>query len=187
VIGRGSGGSTFYEQSLYKHGWSLFKQAQNEVSLKSFVQVLDLKLRDRGNAGATRSFDALSRADRELAEDTLRVMSIAFSYPEGAQSVDELLGSRGSVPYAWLLYSRLGDLYVEKQRIRTQPVPIALRGSRPGRRACAIAVQSGDPAYEKGGFWSWWWSARPNTSIPMASASRSGTAANAAGLQWLAS
>ena len=30
VIGRGRHAPTFYQQSLYKHGWSLFKQSQNE-------------------------------------------------------------------------------------------------------------------------------------------------------------
>src|SRR5689334_2838593 len=43
VIQRGKG-SAFYEQSLYKHGWSLFKQSQNEESLASFAGVLDQKL-----------------------------------------------------------------------------------------------------------------------------------------------
>src|ERR1700690_3718770 len=33
--------SQFYNQSLYKHGWSLFKQGENEKSLESFAGVLD--------------------------------------------------------------------------------------------------------------------------------------------------
>src|SRR6185437_14503612 len=36
--------SAFYEQSLYKHGWSLFKQSMTEESLPSFGGVLDRKL-----------------------------------------------------------------------------------------------------------------------------------------------
>src|SRR3984885_10928293 len=36
--------SAFYEQSLYKHGWSLFKESQNEESLVSFAALLDAKL-----------------------------------------------------------------------------------------------------------------------------------------------
>ena len=31
--------SAFYSQSLYKHGWSLFKQGENERSLQSFAAV----------------------------------------------------------------------------------------------------------------------------------------------------
>ncbi len=37
AIERGSK-SAFYQQSLYKHGWSLFKQGQNEDSLPSFAR-----------------------------------------------------------------------------------------------------------------------------------------------------
>ena len=117
VIERGTAGSTFYEQSLYKHGWSLFKQSQNEACLTSFVTLLDRIVLER-NSGAARKWDSLSRANRELADDTLRVMSIAFSYLDGPQSLDQLLSKRHATPYAWLMYSRLGDLYVQKQRFQ---------------------------------------------------------------------
>ena len=39
VISRGP--SEFYQQSLYKHGWSLFKQSMTLESLPSFGKVLD--------------------------------------------------------------------------------------------------------------------------------------------------
>jgi tetratricopeptide (TPR) repeat protein len=108
--------AAFYEQSLYKHGWSLFKQALNEESLPSFAGVLDQKLLGGKPGGPLRKPDSLSRADRELVEDTLRVMSITFSYQEGAQSLDGFMKAHGDAPYSYLLYSRLGDLYVDKQR-----------------------------------------------------------------------
>jgi tetratricopeptide (TPR) repeat protein len=115
VIARGAAGSGFYEQSLYKHGWSLFKQSQNESCLQSFLKLLDRTLLNR-QTGAPRRWESLARAERELADDTLRVMSIAFSYLDGPHSLDQLLSARPPTPYAWLLYSRLGDLYVQKQR-----------------------------------------------------------------------
>ena len=74
--------SDFYEQSLYKHGWSLFKQSMTDESLSSFAGVLDLTL--VGVTASRRPIESLKRADRELVEDTLRVMSIAFSYGTGA-------------------------------------------------------------------------------------------------------
>ena len=116
VLARGRTGSSFYAQSLYKHGWSQFKQGLNEDSLKSFADLLDLTLIDPKDSNRARAWDTLGRADRELVEDTLRVMSITFSYLDGAKSIDEFIAHRGPMPYAWLVYSRLGDLYVEKQR-----------------------------------------------------------------------
>src|SRR5262249_49566270 len=106
--------SHFYEQSLYKHGWSLFKQSLMEDSLPSFGGVLDAKLIGPGNKPIR--IEDLKRADRELVEDTLRVMSITFSYGEGSQALDQYVARAGIRPHSYLLYSRLGDLYVDKQR-----------------------------------------------------------------------
>ena len=113
VIGRG-GTSAFYQQSLYKHGWSLFKQSQTLESLPSFGGVLDRELGT--NPSKPVKLESLKRGDRELVEDTLRVMSIAFSYNDGAASLEQYVKEHGERPYTWLLYQRLGDLYVEKQR-----------------------------------------------------------------------
>src|SRR5262245_6885857 len=101
VIQRGSS-SAFYEQSLYKHGWSLFKQSLNEESLPSFAGVLDQKLLGGPGGQKLRKPETLRRADRELVEDTLRVMAITFSYMEGAESLDAYFNKRGNTPYAHL-------------------------------------------------------------------------------------
>ncbi len=107
----------FYEQSLYKLGWSLFKQSLNVESLTPFTDVLDANLVDRNDRSKVLAIDSLKRADRELVEDTLRVLSITFSYMEGADSLTAFLNAREPAPrYAHLMYARLGDLYVEKQR-----------------------------------------------------------------------
>ncbi|HZC85606.1 MAG TPA: tetratricopeptide repeat protein, partial [Steroidobacteraceae bacterium] len=113
VIARGSA-SAFYQQSLYKQGWSLFKQSLTLESLPSFGGVLDREL-GTTSAKAVR-VESLKRADRELVEDTLRVMSIGFSYNEGVSSLEHYVQQHGARPYNWLLYERLGDLYVDKQR-----------------------------------------------------------------------
>jgi cellulose synthase operon protein C len=113
VIARGSA-SGFYQQSLYKHGWSMFKQSETLESLPSFGGVLDRELGT--TPGKSVRIESLKRADRELVEDTLRVMSIVFSYNDGAASLEQYMRKRGERPYAWLLYARLGDLYVDKQR-----------------------------------------------------------------------
>ena len=44
VTRRGPG--EFYQQALYKQGWSLFKQSLNDESLPVFAKLLDLKLLD---------------------------------------------------------------------------------------------------------------------------------------------
>ena len=153
VLARGRDGSTFYLQSLYKHGWSQFKQGVNEDSLKSFADLLDLTLTDPKNPARMRPWESLSRPDRELAEDTLRVMSITFSYLDGAKSLDEFAARRGHMLYAWLLYSRLGDLYVEKQRFQDAATTYRAFVSRdPVDEHAPTLEMAAIEAYRKGGF-----------------------------------
>jgi TolA-binding protein len=113
--------SAFYNQSLYKHGWSLFKQGENERSLDSFAGVLDSVLVSKRNPSEMVELETLSRPNRELVEDTFRVMGITFSYLDGPKTIEEFVKRRTPPgrqprPYSYLLYARLGDLYIEKER-----------------------------------------------------------------------
>jgi cellulose synthase operon protein C len=151
VIGRGSS-SLFYQQSLYKHGWSLFKQSQTLESLPSFGGVLDQEL-GTGARGKVKPLESLKRADRELVEDTLRVMSITFSYSDGAASLEQYVSKYGERPYTWLLYSRLGDLYVDKQRYQDgASVYRAYVARDPHTDQAPDLAMAAIEAYTKGGF-----------------------------------
>jgi cellulose synthase operon protein C len=143
--------STFYQQSLYKRGWSLFKQSQTLDSLPSFGGVLD---RELGTApGRTVRLESLRRADRELVEDTLRVMSISFSYNEGAATLEQYTRQQGARPYTWLLYARLGDLYVDKQRYQDAATVYRAYVARdPYSEHAPDLDMAAIEAYGKGGF-----------------------------------
>jgi len=143
--------SAFYQQSLYKHGWSLFKQSQTLESLPSFGGVLD---RELGTTPAKSvKLESLKRADRELVEDTLRVMSIAFSYNDGAASLEQYMHEHGERPYAWLLYARLGQLYVDKQRYQdAATVDRAYVARDPYSDQAPDLDMAAIEAYGKGGF-----------------------------------
>jgi TolA-binding protein len=108
--------SRFYEQSLYKLGWSQFKLAWHEDSLEPFFELLDRKIGGIELAEGENRLEQLSRPDQELVEDTFRVLSISFSYMDGAESIDEFLKKRGQPQYAYVIYMNLGDLYLEKER-----------------------------------------------------------------------
>src|SRR5258708_16304082 len=103
--------SAFYNQSLYEHGWSLFTQGENERSLDSFAGVLDSVLVSKRDPAELIELETLTRPNRELVEDTFRVMSITFSYLEGPKTIDAFVKRRtppGRLPrpYSYLLYAR---------------------------------------------------------------------------------
>ncbi|NND64977.1 MAG: tetratricopeptide repeat protein [Gammaproteobacteria bacterium] len=110
--------SRFYDNGLYKLGWSRFKQMQYETALQSFYTFLtrNLQVDDGGNV----KLDDLSPAEREMLEDTLRVTSISFSYlddPDSdADTISEFFVDHGKPKWIDLLYVRLGELYLEQKR-----------------------------------------------------------------------
>jgi cellulose synthase operon protein C len=154
-IGSSSG---FYNQSLYKHGWSLFKQGENERSLDSFAGVLDSVLVSKRNPSELVELESLSRPNRELVEDTFRVMSITFSYLDGSKSIDAFVkrrtpAGRSPQPYSYLMYARLGDLYMEKERYTdaADSYRAFVSQDRNNEKAPLLEMQAIE-AYQKGGF-----------------------------------
>jgi tetratricopeptide (TPR) repeat protein len=145
--------SQFYNQSLYKHGWSLFKQGDDQKSLGSFARVLDSVLVSKSDPKAMVTLESLSRPNRELVEDTFRVMSITFSYLEGPKTIDEFLKHRKPEPYYYLLYARLGDLYMEKERYTdaADTYRAFVSQDRNNENAPLLEMQAIE-AYSKGGF-----------------------------------
>jgi TolA-binding protein len=109
--------SAFYEQSLYKQGWAQFKQVRHEDSLEPFFALLDRKLAvDGAELDPADVYAEMGRADQELVDDTLRVVAIGFSYMDGPASITRHFRDIGSRPYAYVVYSQLGDLYIEQER-----------------------------------------------------------------------
>ncbi|MDP9014857.1 MAG: tetratricopeptide repeat protein [Pseudomonadota bacterium] len=147
------GTSAYYNQSLYKHGWALFKQGENERSLDSFAGVLDSVLVSKRDPSALIELDTLSRPNRELVEDTFRVMSITFSYLDGPKSIDDFVKHRKPRPYSYLMYARLGDLYIEKERYTdaADAYRAFVSQDRNNEKAPLLQMQAIE-AYSKGGF-----------------------------------
>jgi tetratricopeptide (TPR) repeat protein len=110
----GGADNPFYRQSLYKRGWCFFKMSMPEESLDAFMALLDLELLDEETDSV--QLDHLSRAERELVEDTLRVVSLNFSYGQGAAGVAVYFDSHGTRHYEHIIYDNLGLLYLQKER-----------------------------------------------------------------------
>lgn len=102
----------FYTNAVYMHGWSRFKRARYRAAIPSFTEVLDRTFQGGKN------FDGLSNSKKNLAKDTLRVMSMIFSYLDGPESITEVYTSLGERDYQYMLYANLGELYYEKDRFR---------------------------------------------------------------------
>ena len=77
-------GSSYYELSLYKMGWTLYKQQFYDEALDQFVAMLDYQ------KSIGYDFDQHEDANEEhRVTDTFRVISLSFSNLGGPEVVDE--------------------------------------------------------------------------------------------------
>jgi TolA-binding protein len=109
--------SAFYERALYMHGWSLFKEARLEEGLHSFFAVLDRKLIGRDNGAALEEVPGLTRAERELTEDTFRVVSLSLANLQGPDAIPRYFSAPARREYEFRVYQQLGELYFKQERV----------------------------------------------------------------------
>lgn len=103
--------SAFYDQALFKRGWSFFKQSLFEEGLDDFVALLDIK-----TAAGYHVQNEANKTEYQRVEDTLRVVSLSFSYIGGSTFIQDYFARRGHRDYEDLVYSYLGEHYLEKRR-----------------------------------------------------------------------
>ncbi|MDH3537647.1 MAG: tetratricopeptide repeat protein, partial [Gammaproteobacteria bacterium] len=108
--------SLFYEKALYKYGWTQFKQSRYLDALASYTRLLDVNLENR-NIDQIAFNPELSRANQELLEDVVRVVSLTFSYQDEKYYISRYFADNGKREYEPLLYLKLGELYLDQKRI----------------------------------------------------------------------
>lgn len=144
--------SLYFERSLYKLGWSLYLQSNFDGSLQTFFTLLDRKLDADSLAGD--SLDAnIPPADRELLDDSLKVICLALSYQGNSNPVDYNFDRHGARPYEALIYRRLGEFYLGKERfLDAAHTFMAMPRRHPDHLLAPQFHQYAIAAYKSGGF-----------------------------------
>lgn len=110
IVNAGSD-SFYYELSLYKLGWTFYKQDMLEEGMNQFVALLDHKI--------SIGYDFENPEDdieQKRIDDTFRVISLSFSAMGGPDSVVDYFKKHGSRSYEVDIYRNLGEHYLEKRR-----------------------------------------------------------------------
>lgn len=113
-----SPGNVYEDRALYMQGWSQFKQGKLEEGLASFFGVLDLKIAGRDGDAPLESIEGLTRAERELVEDTFRVTSLSLANLQGAESIPPYIRDDKRKSYEFRVYQQLGELYLKQERTK---------------------------------------------------------------------
>ena len=115
LVLNGEKGNPYTERALYMQGWSKFKQGNLEEALTSFFGVLDGKIVGIKDDDLDKS-ESLTRADKELVDDTLRVIGISLANLKGAESIPAYITSDDRRSYEFRVYQQLGQLYLKQER-----------------------------------------------------------------------
>ncbi len=105
--------SDFHQQALYKIGWTRFKQNNYDDALHAYMQLLDETIGGHSTANLP---ETLSRTDSERINDTLRAVSLSFSYLGTNTEIRDYYASRGTRTYEPLIYAKLAALHLSKER-----------------------------------------------------------------------
>jgi TolA-binding protein len=99
------------------------------------------------------TYSNMGRADQEMIDDTLRVLAISFSYLNGPDSITDFLDDWGSREYAYIVYTGLGDLYLDQERFQDAADAYAAFVKEDPTHVTAPLVQvEVIEAYKQGGF-----------------------------------
>ena len=105
--------SAFHQQALYKLGWAHFKQGHYQAALNAYMQLLDENISTHDSASLP---DNIERAEQERLIDTLRAISLSFSYVGSSDEVRSYFKRTGNRAYEPLVYSNLAALHLNKER-----------------------------------------------------------------------
>lgn len=101
----------YWQNANYMRGWSQFKESDLDGSLESFFAVIGSLLpEDQADP------KALAATDRELLDDSFRVITLALGYLDGAETLAARMETLNQPAWQFLAYERLAQDHLAKER-----------------------------------------------------------------------
>ncbi|MCF6324998.1 MAG: tetratricopeptide repeat protein [Gammaproteobacteria bacterium] len=98
----------FYEKSLYKRGWSRFKQGFHTEAIDDFSHVINLNKFD--------DYESLTPSKKGLFDEYFRAIGLSFSYMDGAESLNNYFSGSSEFKQLYYAYRSLSELYLKEDR-----------------------------------------------------------------------
>ena len=98
----------FYEKSLYKRGWSRFKQEFYIEAADDFVQVI--------NFNDFQQYQALTSSEKNLFDEYYRAMGLSFAYLGGVEPLNLYFQQTEHVNNLYYVYLSLSNTFLKQQR-----------------------------------------------------------------------
>lgn len=142
----------YYDKSIYKLGWSLFKQERYRDALDQFFFALRLLPLVYGEDDRIQLV-GLTQLERDLLQDIFRAINLSFSYLKGPESLAQYFQRNPDARLEYEMFHRLGDYYMAADRVEDAADTYALYVKRNGisPRAAQMQLLRVD-VYVKAGF-----------------------------------
>lgn len=100
--------AVFYEKSLYKRGWSRFKQEFYIEAADDFVQVI--------NVNDFQAYEQLTASEKSLFDEYFRAMGLSFSYLGGADQLTLYFQQTEHINNLYYVYHSLSNSLLKQER-----------------------------------------------------------------------
>lgn len=101
------GSDKFYEKSLFKRGWTRYKQELYTEAIDDYADAMEYhRFQDRA---------LLTDSEESQFNEYLRALGLAFSYVSG-QTIKEYFDARGEFKYVYDIYDMVADIYLKQER-----------------------------------------------------------------------
>ncbi len=108
--------SQFYEQALFKYGWSIYKQDRCVDSMPVFFTLLDSKLNENMKPSQLDDLKFLDKGEAELVREVARVINLCVAQQEDPAFLTRYLSDKPARVYEFLVYDWLAQYFLEQER-----------------------------------------------------------------------
>ncbi len=101
-------GATFYERSLFKRGWTRYKQGLYAEAADDYLAALDKHQFDE--------YSALSTSDKDQFDEYFRALGLSFASLQNSQELQTYIAGLTDFKYLYHSYEVTSDIYLEQER-----------------------------------------------------------------------
>jgi len=135
----------FYEKSLFKRGWTRYKQQFYVEAIDDYIDAIKYHKFDE--------YDRLSNTDKTQFDEYFRALGLAFSYQRGQLSIEEYFAQRSDFAYLYETYAIVSDIYLQQKRFSDAATVLEeYTQSRRLSQNTPLAEQKIIAAWQLGGF-----------------------------------
>jgi len=98
----------FYEKSLFKRGWTRYKQELYHEAVDDYLQALTYHRFDEP--------ENLNKTEKDQFDEYFRAIGLVFSHLRGAEGLNEYFSGRSNFRYLFHTYKVVADIYLQQER-----------------------------------------------------------------------